>query len=210
MDALSELFERGGWVMWPLAALSVLGLTLIFERCWFWLATNTPWRVGRYRRVGRYLRGGQFERAAALIDGDRSIYGRLVRRLMDEPSVTDAVATDAFEDQRPRMERFMPTLGTIITAAPMLGILGTVFGIIDSFDILGDEQVTDPAAVADGIAQALLTTVVGLIIAIVVLFPYNAFRAQIDRATGRMDSLIAAAQSSKMGEAEKREATAVG
>jgi len=193
-DQFAELIDRGGWVMYPLMALSITALTLMFERAWFWVATNNPWRRGRYQRVAEHLRAGRRDHAAALVNGDRSVYGRLIRRILGE-SASEAVVTSVVEHQRPRLERFMPSLGTIITAAPLLGILGTVIGIINSFRVLSeDDMVTDPAAIGAGIAEALLTTVVGLIIALIVLFPYNAFRAQIDRTLGRMESLIAAAR----------------
>jgi len=190
---VNDVVQRGGWVMWPLGLLSVVAVTLIFERCWFWVRTNSPSRIERYRMVGRSLRAGRGEQVLDMIQTDQSVYGELVRQLLlDSP--TDATAIDAVEGQRPRLSRFMTTLGTIITAAPMLGILGTVTGIISAFKVLSDQAVTDPAQVGSGIAEALLTTVVGLVIALVVLFPYNAFRAQVDRTLGRMESLIAAAQ----------------
>lgn len=192
-QTLIELTERGGWVIYPLAALSVIAITLIFERCWFFTVNNNRWRRAKFLRVARHLRRGEREQATALIADDRSVYGRLVQHLLDEQP-SQAAADEAVELQRPRFERFMPTLGTIITAAPMLGILGTVTGIISAFRILSDETVTDPAQVGAGIAEALLTTVVGLVIALIVLFPFNAFRAQVDRTIGRMQTLIAAAQ----------------
>jgi biopolymer transport protein ExbB len=139
------------------------------------------------------MRQNKFSEARAVADRDRSIYGRLAMQLLDEDA-GQAVVTEAIETQRPRMERFMTSLGTIITAAPLLGILGTVTGIIQSFAILSDQAITDPSLIGSGIAEALLTTVVGLIIALVVLFPYNAFRAQTDRSLGRMQMLIAAAR----------------
>ena len=86
----------------------------------------------------------------------------------------------------------MGTLSTIITAAPMLGILGTVTGLIQAFNILSDEGVSDPRAISPAVAEALITTAAGLVIAIGVLFPYNAFRAQLDRTLSRIESLIAA------------------
>jgi biopolymer transport protein ExbB len=105
------------------------------------------------------------------------------------------VAVEAVEAQRPRFDRFMVTLSTIITAAPLLGILGTVFGIIQSFNLLGEQTtLTDPRAVSVGIAEALLTTALGLIVALLTLFPYMIFRGQVDRAMGRLESVIAAAQ----------------
>ena len=193
IDSVANLMDRGGWVIWPLLVLSIVALTLIFERTWFWIATNSQTRRVRFDQVALCLRQGAPNEARALASGDRSVYGRLMDRLLGETSAS-AIAL-AVEDQRQRLERFMTTLGTIITAAPMLGILGTVTGIIRSFNVLGAEvTATEPSQVAIGIAEALITTVVGLAIALVVLFPYNVFRAQLDRSLGRMETLIAAVQ----------------
>lgn len=183
--------QRGGWVMIPLLVLSVVGLGLIFERAWFWLRANHPGRTGRLHQIARHLRQGDRSSVRALVENDRTLYGRFVRQLLDE-GADEATAAEAVERQRPGMERFMPTLGTIITAAPMLGILGTVTGIITAFDML---ESGSPEQIGAGIAEALLTTAAGLAIALVVLFPFNAYRAQIDRTLGRLETLIAAARS---------------
>jgi len=192
-QGLIDLLDRGQWAMYPLLALSILAVTLIFERCWFWLATNNPWRVGKLRRAARHLREGNEQSARAVIDGDRSVYGRLVRQMLDEGH-SDATVTEAVERQRGALDRFMPTLGTIITAAPMLGILGTVTGIIGAFDLLGGGEIQDVEKVGAEIGEALITTGTGLVIALLVVFPYNAFRAQVDRTLGRMETLVAAAR----------------
>lgn len=193
LDILHDLANRGGWVMWALGCLSVLSLTLLFERTWFWAVTNGPGRKAKFEKVARHLRNGERAKAEALADGDQSVYGQLVERLMID-GASEASATAAIESQRTRMDRFMPTLGTVITASPMLGILGTVVGIIRAFGALEASQtLSDPSLVGGGIAQALLTTVAGLVVALVVLFPFNGFRAQIDRTLGRMEALIAAA-----------------
>jgi len=194
IDTLGDMMHRGGWVMYPLILLSIIALTLIFERCWFWIATNNPSRRRRFRQVARHLRVGEPTQAMELIGDDRSVYGQLVRTLIESDG-SEAAIRELIETERPRIERFMTTLGTIITAAPMLGILGTVTGIIQSFRVLSEtDMVTDPAAIGGGIAEALLTTVAGLLVALVVLFPYNAFRAQIDRTLGLAEALVAAAQ----------------
>jgi biopolymer transport protein ExbB len=88
----------------------------------------------------------------------------------------------AAADEIYKMRRFMSALDTIITIAPLLGILGTVVGIIESFDMLGASGIEDPMAVTGGIAKALITTASGLTIAIVTVFPYNFFNARIERA----------------------------
>ena len=86
-----------------------------------------------------------------------------------------------------RMKRYLPVLDTLITAAPLLGILGTVIGIIHSFDMLGRAGIQDPQAVTSGIAQALITTAAGLLIAIFTLFPYNYFMSKVEKAASRIE-----------------------
>jgi biopolymer transport protein ExbB len=199
MDALSDhialLIERGGYVMIPLLALSVISLALIIERAWFWCLTHRPSRVRTLGRLNDALRRGRTEAAETLIADDRSVYGLVGRRLIRQ-GASDAVAVEAVESQRPRLDRFMVILSTVITAAPLLGILGTVVGIIQSFRLLEEQQqaLTDPRDVAGGIAAALLTTALGLIVALMTLFPYMIFRSQTGRALGRLESVIAAAQ----------------
>jgi biopolymer transport protein ExbB len=139
-----------------------------------------------------------------MVTDDSSPYGVVAKLLLDI-GASDAVALEAVESQRPRIDRFMVALSTIITAAPLLGILGTVLGIIQSFRLLGEQAVlTDPSDVAGGIAAALLTTALGLIIALVTLFPYMLFKGWSSRAIGRIDALIAAAQQGLSGEGKSK------
>ena len=192
-DNFLLVMQRGGWVMWPLLVLMVTAGTLVMERLFFWIRTNQPRRMSRFEEIVRLLRHGQRESARVLAVEDHSVYGRAAMRLVDRRADL-AAAADATESQRPRLERFMSTLSTVITAAPLLGILGTVTGLIKSFNILAkDQSVRDLGAVSGAIGEALLTTAVGLGVSIVVLFPYNAFRAQIDRTLSRFEVLIAAA-----------------
>ena len=189
----TDIFARGGIVMWPLLALSVVAVTLMLERAWFFLTTNGGSRLLRVSAMSKALRAGRHGDAKQQAAADASVYGDAVRRMLDE-QVTEAGAIDAIEQQRARLERFLPTLSTIITAAPMLGILGTVLGIIRSFDVLADGRADlDLTALAGGIAEALITTAAGITVALLTLFPYNAFRAQVDRSLSRLESLAAAA-----------------
>jgi len=88
-----------------------------------------------------------------------------------------------------RMKRGLSLMHTIVAVAPLLGILGTVIGIIESFDVLGQAGIEDPRAVTSGIAQALLTTAAGLSIAICTLLPYEYFAARVRRATEELSLL---------------------
>lgn len=194
MQDLSTLIDKGGYVMVPLFILSIISVALILERCWFWLLVGGRGSMRRIEKLNSVLRHGDFEKAKEMIKRDASPYGQVAKQLLEEGS-SDAVAMEAVEVQRPRIDRFMVALSTIITAAPLLGILGTVFGIIQSFRLLGEQAVlTDPSDVAGGIAAALLTTALGLIVALVTLFPYMLFRGWSSRAIGRLESIIAATQ----------------
>lgn len=199
-DAASTLvrfFADGGFVMWPLLILSVVSVALAIERAWFWMRTHTRARAAMLRTVSRRVREGDFGAALDAAEADGTFYGAFASSLVSEARKrADAGAVEAHglelvERVRPRIERFSGLLSTIITAAPMLGILGTVTGIIQSFQLLGAERgVTDPTLVAGGIAEALYTTAFGLVVALISLFPYMVFRAQAERAFGRLESLI--------------------
>lgn len=192
-EILAELIRRGGGVMWLLLGLSVVAIVLAFERCWFWFKTNS-WRESQLQQLVRLLRRGQYDLARQMAAPDHGVYGRLVCHVVGA-SGSDAALAEAVEIQRSRLERFMPTLSTIITAAPMLGILGTVLGLIRALSVFaGDQQVTDPRLISPAIAEALITTAAGLVVAIGVLFPYNAFLAQVSRCLGRLETLTAAAE----------------
>lgn len=189
VESAGDLMARGGVVMWPLLALSLLSATLVFERCWFFIRANHAGRMARVRLMARRLRERDLGGARAIAQADRSFYGRAVERVLEEKA-SEAAAMEVVETYRPRLERFMPTLSTIITVAPMLGILGTVLGIISSFQLLSDTaSVADPRSVSQGIAEALITTAVGLVIAILTLFPYNALRTQVERSLSAIESL---------------------
>lgn len=194
---LLRFFNDGGVVMWPLLGMSIVSVTLSLERIWFWSRTHTAARAKTLRSVSRRVREGDLAGAMDVAEADASIYGGFAstiiadaRKQSDAPTI-EAHGIELIERARPRIERFSTTLSTIVTAAPMLGILGTVIGIIESFQLLGNERgVTDPTLVAGGIAEALYTTVFGLVVALVTLFPYVMFRGQAERAFGRMESLI--------------------
>ena len=85
-------------------------------------------------------------------------------------------------DEMKRMRQYLGVLDTMITVAPLLGIFGTVIGIINSFDIIGATGVEHPQAVTAGIAQALITTASGLGVAILSVFPFNYFNSRVENA----------------------------
>jgi biopolymer transport protein ExbB len=103
---------------------------------------------------------------------------------------TEALTYEAQKVVR-RLEFGLGFLDTIVTLAPMLGILGTVTGIIASFNLLGASAGADPTAVSSGIAEALITTATGLIVSILALLPLNAGRVYHQRIVEQMEHDLA-------------------
>ena len=200
MDAIADIIVRGGWVMLPLLVLSVISLALSFERALFWITTHNAPRRARINPFTRALREGDADKARSVMKTDRSVYGKFSRALLNErdrPEAFAAATAASVESLRTAIERWSVTLSTIITAAPMLGILGTVTGIIRSFGALGETTTPDPARVASGISEALVTTALGLAIALITLFPYMIFRGQAERCLSRFEVMIASAETRK-------------
>lgn len=194
-SAIRHWFDVGGWVMLPLALVSLLGLTVVFERALFWARLTGPAVRDRTSKLAAKLRQGDFASVTKSTAERRDPYSRLARDLAEDVSepIGEAQAREAIEAQRYAVERFQGTLSIIITAAPMLGILGTVTGIITSFAAIGQAGDSDPRLVAGGIAQALYTTAFGLAIAVAALFPYAIFKGLADRALTRLELLAASA-----------------
>ena len=178
-----ELFKSGGPVMWPLLACSVVVLSVIIERSIFWLRVDIKRNQPLVEEILELCRAGDWEAVRQKTAGSKnSIVGILVSGILHrEFSMTKAMEAAA-ADEIKRMRRYMGVLDTMITVAPLLGIFGTVIGIIVSFDMLGTAGIEDPRAVTSGIAQALITTAAGLGIAILSVFPYNYFNVKVENA----------------------------
>ena len=188
------VMERGGCVMWPLLAISVVAVAVTLERAWFWFNLHSGRETLRYRQLLSAFRNGDRSKAESLLRNPGGVYDQLARRMLED-GPDDATAMEQIEEIRMQTERFSSVLSTIVTASPMLGILGTVSGIIQSFELLGGNQsIIDPNDVSGGIAEALITTAGGLVVALSALFPYMIFRVQSDRALGRFEAIVTAAK----------------
>jgi len=188
---MTTIFAKGGIIMWPLILLSFTSVTFIIERSvFFWLEARKRKPLDIQRILSLAEKGDlkEAEGAARQSHTDfiaRTLLNGLVHK---EYSLSRALETQALIELR-RMKKRLPILDTVITAAPLLGILGTVIGIISSFDILGNKGISDPMAVTMGISEALITTAFGLTIALIALIPYNIFRTYYQRAVEELESV---------------------
>ena len=169
--------------MYPLLACSILVLTVIIERLLFWVSVDVNRNMKLIDDVLELCRQGDWESVRAKVSGSKDFIIRVLVSgiLHREYSMTKAMEATAAEEIR-NMRRYMGVLDTMITVAPLLGIFGTVIGIIGSFEALGTAGIDQPQAVTVGIAQALITTAAGLGIAILTVFPYNYFNSRVEKA----------------------------
>jgi len=178
-----EIFISGGPVMYPLLFCSIISLAVILERTFFWIGVGMRRNQALLDEVLELCQTGDWDAVRNRAAGSKNYVIRVLISgiLHREYSLIKAMESAAAEEIS-RMRRFMGVLDTMITVAPLLGIFGTVLGIIESFDMLGSVGIEHPQAVTGGIAQALITTASGLGIAIVSVFPYNYFNSRIEHA----------------------------
>jgi biopolymer transport protein ExbB len=179
-----QIFQNGGPVMYPLLACSIIVLTIVIERIFFWVRIGVDRDQRLLDEVMDLSQRGEWPTVRDKVKHSRDYIVRiLVTGIVHrEFSMTKAMESAA-NDEVKKMRQYMKVMDTMITVAPLLGILGTVLGIISSFDMLGAAGIEHPELVTAGIAQALITTASGLGIAIFSVFPFNYFNSRVEEAT---------------------------
>jgi biopolymer transport protein ExbB len=186
--SLLHYFERGGPIMWPLLFVSILAITVIFERLVF-LARERRRRNHRtVESIIDNISRGKIDAAIASGEGSQDFVARAVTYALKhrEKSLTNALMR-ASGLEVVRFTRGISILDTCITVAPLLGLLGTVTGMMGSFGMLGGGELSAPAQITGGIAEALIATCFGLGIAVTSLLPMNYLHSQADRARHEME-----------------------
>lgn len=178
-----KIFVSGGPVMYPLLACSIIVLTVIFERTFFWIRLGIRRNPRLVDEILELSRRADWDAIRERVAGSKDYVVKiLVTGIVHrEFSLAKAMESAAMEEIE-GMRRFMRVMDTMITVAPLLGIFGTVLGIISSFEMLGAAGIEHPQTVTTGIAQALITTAAGLGIAILTVLPFNYFNSRVEAA----------------------------
>ena len=187
-----DLMLRSGsrWVLWLLIGLSLAAIAIMIERVWFFMQERRPEHV--IGKALEALRKEGPEKALKLLANQRSMEVAVVRscieRAVDGAEAVDEHRAAIVEQERQRYEKRLAFLGTLGNNAPFVGLFGTVLGIIRAFSDLAHNQGGGAAVVMTGIAEALVATGVGLIVALPAVAAYNAFTRHVEASAASADA----------------------
>ena len=170
--------------MIPLLACSLISLALTIERIMFWTKLKSKEVLSQILTL---VEKGEFEQALKLgISSGQPIARVLSAGIAHHPAPAKAMEAAA-QAEIPVLKSRLGVLDTIVTLAPLLGLLGTVVGMIGSFDVMSEAGLGQPHAVTGGVAEALIATATGLLIAILTLVSNNYFTARVEREMDQME-----------------------
>ena len=185
-----EIVRAGGPLMWPIIACSIFALGIVVERLWT-LQEKRVIPPDRVQKVRQLLEAGQVtDKVIAALERDSPL-GRVLAAGLANRHRSREIMMERLEDTGRHvvheLERFLNALGTIASISPLLGLLGTVTGIIKAFNAINAGGMGDARMLSGGISEALITTAAGLLVAIPALIAYRYLRARVDRIVIEME-----------------------
>ncbi len=185
---MPEWITKAGLTAYPLILCSLISLAIVVERCLFWMRHRSSWHLLLRDKIVSYVGQGRLEDARQAGKDSQDYLVRIYLLGLNHHKLSLRGALEmGIEYELKKMTCYLSVLDTIITLAPLLGILGTILGVITSFDVLGAAGLEDPKLVTGGIAEALISTAMGLGITIVTLIPFNFFQSLVERRVSEME-----------------------
>lgn len=182
--------EAGGWLMWPIVVCSIIATAIVVERSWF-LRRRRIMPENLVPRIWQLYRQGQLsdERIEEIREGSplgRMLAAGLTNRNHSREVMKDAIG-DAGRHVVAELERYLNSLGTIAAVTPLLGLLGTVFGMIDIFGVIMESGTGNAGVLAGGISTALVTTAAGLSVGIPTLMLHRYLDSRVGKIALEME-----------------------
>ena len=185
-----EIVRAGGPMMWPIILASIAAVAITLERLWT-LQDKRVMPAALLQSVSKLIETDQIEAGVIVKLQQHSPLGRVFAEGLANRKRPRAIMMERLEDAGRHviyeLERFLNTLGTIAGVSPLLGLLGTVAGIIKAFNAITAGGMGDPRALSAGIGEALITTAAGLCVAIPSLVAYRYLRGRVDRIVIEME-----------------------
>lgn len=192
LNSLFPLIEKGGWVMWPIVLCSMVALAIFFERLWFLVIRGS--RIvpkGLLTQVAGLLDKGRIEDAVILCRKNDSAMSRVVLAGLSMYGAPRATVREMMEDAGRResreLDRFLGVLAAVAGVSPLLGLFGTVIGMIEIFQEIAAKNIGQYEALAGGIYVALYTTAAGLMVAIPAYLAYRGLAGMADNYIKEME-----------------------
>jgi len=183
--AFLNILMKGGWMMIPIIGCSLLALTVTIERVMYFKKFKAS-RVAP--KMLSLIEQEKFSDALAIAEQQPSPVLRVMATGIHQRTNCPSKAMEATAIvELTKMKRGLPVLDTIITLGPLLGLLGTIIGMVDSFGIMSQSGLGNPHAVTGGVAEALICTAAGIVVAVTTLIPYNFFVARLERETEKIE-----------------------
>lgn len=185
-----EIIQAGGWVMFPIIVCSVMAAAIILERLWT-LQEKRVLPEHLTRDVWDWVSTNQLNHEHLQKLHDSSALGEILAVGLNNRHRNREIMKERIEDTGRHvvhdLERYLNSLGTIAAITPLLGLLGTVVGMVNVFEAITSEGVGNPSVLAGGISEALITTAAGLIVAIPSLIGYRYLRGRVQSLVVRME-----------------------
>lgn len=181
---MKDVFLQGGPLMYPIVGCSIIGWAIFMERVFAFYKTKKQLR-SLYARILGCLKQSDVPGAAKLCEGRNSALARILHVILKnnarQRNDLKSLAEEVGEREAVSLQRYLGLLGTIANITPLLGLLGTVLGMIEAFDVISREGVGSPATLGSGISQALITTAAGLTVAVPMILIHRYLLSRSDR-----------------------------
>ncbi|MBN2809285.1 MAG: MotA/TolQ/ExbB proton channel family protein [Deltaproteobacteria bacterium] len=203
-----ERLLSGGILVWPILLVGLVALIFSLERFFFLsrVKSNTDKVMGT---IIQLVAKGDFQRCLELLQNKKGPVFRVLAAGLGarqaSRDVLDSVLEEAILKELPRLEKFLPTLQVLAAIAPLLGLLGTVTGMINTFQVITVYGAGDPRMMSGGISEALITTKLGLTVAIPIILLHTWFARRVDAIIGDMEEKSVSLSIALQGRSEKAE-----
>jgi biopolymer transport protein ExbB len=187
-NSIIRTFVHGGPIMWPLLLSAIVAAVVSLERSLFIVSEKRRQNPEQVEKIFSLVESGNQTAAVQVANTSTDFVARVLGFALANAnlSISQAISKASAVELK-RFGRGLPILDTIITAAPLLGLLGTVTGMMNTFSMMGGDELGAPTAITGGIAEGLIATAFGLLIAITCLFPNNYLNARIESAQHEME-----------------------